>query len=176
MLFILFFVKDLASFQKYYEEYMPKIFRYVFSKVGDRELAEDLVSEISLKAYEHFDSYDEKYPFGGWFYGIARNHLIDHYKRSAKQQHSSLDEIENLVADSSSPLADTIESMKHAELKAALAKLDDDEKELVTLHYLSGYSYREIGTLFKKEENTVKVATHRAIARLQKILPSYVAD
>lgn len=172
----MFSVKDLASFQKYYEEFMPKIFRYVYCKVCDRELAEDLVSEISLKAFEHFESYDEQYSFGGWFYGIARNHLIDHYKSSAKRQHTSLDEIENLVPDSSNPVADTIQTMKYDQLKAALAKLHDDEKELVTLHYLSGYSYREMGEMFGKEENTVKVATHRAVIKLQKILPSHVAD
>ncbi len=169
-------MKDLASFQKYYEEFMPKIFRYVYSKVSDRELAEDLVSEISLKAFEHFESYNEQYSFGGWFYGIARNHLIDHYKKFAKQKHTSLDEIENLVPDSSSPVADTIQAMKYDELKAALMKLHDDEKELVTLHYLSGYSYKEMGEMFRKEENTIKVATHRAIVKLQKILPSHVAD
>lgn len=169
-------MKDLASFQKYYEEFMPKIFRYVYSKVSDRELAEDLVSEISLKAFEHFESYDEQYSFGGWFYGIARNHLIDHYKKFAKQKHTSLDEIENLVPDSSSPVADTERALKEGELKAAMAKLSDNEKELVTLHYLSGYSYSEMGEMFQKEENTIKVATHRAVTTLRKLLPSHVAD
>lgn len=168
-------MKDLATFQKYYEEYMPKIFRYVFSKVSDRELTEDLVSEISLKALEHFESYDEQYPFGGWFYGIARNHVIDHYKKFKKLQHTSLDEIENLVPDSSNPARDAERAMSSQCLKSALSKLDDDKKELVTLRYLSGYSYKEIGDMFGKEENAVKVSTHRAVCQLKKIL-QYYAD
>lgn len=168
-------VKDIALFQKYYEEFMPKIFRYVLSKVGDRELAEDLVSEISLKALEHFDSYDEKFSFGGWLYGIARNHLIDYYKKYKKLQHTSLDEIENLVPDSANPAKDTDLALKRVELKSALRKLPEDKQELVTLRYVSGYSYKEIGAMFGKEENTVKVATHRAVMDLKKMLP-HLAD
>lgn len=168
-------VKDLSQFQKYYEEYMPKIFRYVYSKVSDRELAEDLVSEISLKALEHFDSYDESKPFGGWFYGIARNHVIDHYKKYKKLQHASLDELENVMPDKSNPAADTERALSNERLQSALVKLSDDKKELVTLRYLSGYSYKEIGQMFGKEENTVKVATHRAVAELKKML-HYYAD
>lgn len=168
-------VKDLSQFQKYYEEYMPKIFRYVYSKVSDRELAEDLVSEISLKALEHFDSYDESKPFGGWFYGIARNHVIDHYKKYKKLQHASLDELENVMPDKSNPAADTERALSNERLQSALTKLSEDKKELVTLRYLSGYSYKEIGQMFGKEENAVKVATHRAVAELKKML-HYYAD
>lgn len=166
-------VKDLSQFQKYYEEYMPKIFRYVYSKVSDRELAEDLVSEISLKALEHFESYDESKPFGGWFYGIARNHVIDHYKKFARQQHTSLDEFENIIPDKSNPAEDAQRAIANEHLKAALSKLNDDKKELVTLRYLSGYSYKEMGEMFGKEENTVKVATHRAVCELKKMLHHY---
>lgn len=152
---------------------MPKIFRYVYSKVGDRELAEDLVSEISIKALEHFDSYDESKPFGGWFYGIARNHVIDHYKKYKKQQHASLDELENLMPDKSNPADDAERSMSVERLRSALAKLTEEKKELVTLRYLAGYSYKEIGEMFGKEENTVKVATHRAVSELKKMLQFY---
>ncbi len=152
---------------------MPKIFRYVYSKVSDRELAEDLVSEISLKALEHFDSYDESKPFGGWFYGIARNHVIDHYKKFSREKHSSLDELENLLPDKSNPAADAERAISNDRLKAALSKLQDDKKELVTLRYLSGYSYKEIGEMVGKEENTVKVATHRAVSELKKMLHYY---
>ncbi len=152
---------------------MPKIFRYVYSKVSDRELAEDLVSEISLKALEHFDSYDETKPFGGWFYGIARNHVIDHYKKYKKSQHTSLSELENVLPDKSNPAADAERAIADERLKAALGKLHDDKKELVTLRYLAGYSYKEIGAIVGKEENAVKVATHRAVGELKKMLHYY---
>jgi RNA polymerase sigma-70 factor (ECF subfamily) len=166
-------VKDLATFQKYYEEFMPKIFRYVYSKVSDRELAEDLVSEISLKALEHFESYDASYPFGGWFYGIARNHLIDYYKKYQRLKITSLDEIENLLPNSDNPARDAERAMSGQRVRAALAKLNDEKKELVTLHYFSGYSYKEIADMFGRQENAVKVATHRAVAELKKMLQHY---
>lgn len=163
-------MSDFSKFAEYYDEYMPKIFRYVYSKVSDRELAEDLVSEISMKALEHFDSYNPEFPFGGWFYGIARNHVIDHYKRHARESHVSVDELENVLPDKSNPQKDTEEALTKEQLCSALSLIPEDKRELVTLHYLSGYSYHEIAQMMGKEENAVKVATHRAINELRKIL------
>lgn len=163
-------VKSYEQFAAYYEAHMPSIFRYIYARVSDRALAEDLVSEISLKGLEHFESYDETKPFIGWFYGIARNHLIDYFKRMHRYNHVSLDEIEGVLPDDSSPRDDAVNNIERERLHAALGKLPEAKREIVTLHYLSGYSYREIGDMLGKDENTVKVATFRALQDLKQHL------
>ncbi len=175
---ILSLVSDFSTFQGYYEEFMPKLYRYVASRVsGDRQMAEDLVSEIFMKALEHFEKYDKSYPFQAWLFGIARNHLIDHYKKNAKRKTSSLDEIENILPDNlDGPDKNAEKSLSASRIRDALAKLPPEKQELVTLRYLNGYSYAEMAMILGKEENAVKVATFRIVKQLQGTLSFYHTD
>ncbi|MEK7211925.1 MAG: RNA polymerase sigma factor, partial [Patescibacteria group bacterium] len=67
-------MKKSELFQQYYREFLPKIYRFVFFRVGGkRETAEDLTSEIFIKALDNFDSFDEAKPFSPWIYQIAKN-------------------------------------------------------------------------------------------------------
>ncbi|TAL19526.1 sigma-70 family RNA polymerase sigma factor, partial [Patescibacteria group bacterium] len=70
------------KFRKFYETHFNKIYRFVLFRVGNRELAEDLVSEIFVKALKAFPSYDESRSRSSWIFTIARNHLINHYRSS----------------------------------------------------------------------------------------------
>ena len=147
---------------------MPKLYRFVYSRSGgDVAIAEDLTSEIFLKALEHFSGYKTDYPFGAWLFGIARNHLVDHYKKTAKKSTSSLDDIENILP-SKENVADIAEAtLWNDRLQKAIKQLSPEKQELVTLRYLSEYSYAEMAEILGKEENAVKVATFRVIQHLK---------
>ncbi|MEK7545184.1 MAG: RNA polymerase sigma factor [Patescibacteria group bacterium] len=168
---------DFTQFQKLYEEHMPKLYRYVYSRSGlDSAVAEDLTSEIFMKALEHFDGYKADFPFGAWLFGIARNHLIDHYKRNAKKKTSSLDEIENLLASSENIPEKAESALWNERLQQALKQLPPEKQELVTLRYVSGYSYAEMAKILGKEENAVKVATFRVTQHLKDQLSFFVTS
>ena len=92
------------SFGRLYEQYLPRIFRYVSYRVGDTIAAEDLTSDIFNKALTGFAKYDAgKAAFSTWIFSIARNTLIDYYRgRSRKQKlHEELGT--KLPASSTSP-------------------------------------------------------------------------
>lgn len=162
---------DFTQFQKLYEEHMPKLYRYVYSRSGlDSAVAEDLTSEIFLKALEHFDGYKPDFPFGAWLFGIARNHLIDHYKKTAKKKTTSLDEIENILPSKENIPEKAESTLWNERLQAALKQLPPEKQELVTLRYVSGYSYAEMAQILGKEENAVKVATFRITQHLKEQL------
>lgn len=150
---------------------MPKLYRYIYARTGaNRDLAEDLVSEICLKALEHFEQYKSEYPFEAWLFGIARNHLIDHYKKTARKQTVALDDLENVLSTNEDTQKETDIRLSVDRLQGALAKLPPEKQELVTLRYLSGYSYGEIAGILGKEENAVKVATFRVVQQLKEML------
>jgi len=74
-------VDNKTVFEKYYREFLPKIYRFVYFRVGaKKEEAEELTSEIFLKALDAFDGFEEGKPFAPWIYQIAKNHLINHYR------------------------------------------------------------------------------------------------
>lgn len=167
-------MSDFSRFEQHYRDHMQKLFRYVYSRTGsDRARAEDLVSEIFLKALEHFEQYKPEFPFEAWLFGIARNHLIDHYKKHAKTATASLEDLENMLSTSENIQKQADLSLSLDLLQQALKELPEEKQELVTLRYISGYSYSEIGKMLGKEENTVKVATFRIVQQLKEKMQSY---
>lgn len=168
------------NFQKFYQTHFDKIYRFVFFRVGgNKELTEDLVSEIFIKALKNFNNYKEEKSKSAWIFTIARNHLANHFRDSGKRVEISLEAIDNethieieiLAEIKTDFLADGFEQFvkkdAERELLQALNKLPEDARQLVTLKHLSGYSYKEIGEMLGMSEGAVKVATHRAMKELK---------
>ena len=161
-------------FEQFYHEHFDKVYRFVFFRSGgDKEKTEDLVSEIFMKALEHFDSYDKKLSSSAWIMTIARNHLINSW-RDAKptvalpEDEDTSDERANSDAFwLNSALAVWDKQHVKLEIHDLLASLSPDEAEIVTFHYLLGYNYTEIAAIRKTTEGAVKVAAHRALKKLR---------
>lgn len=156
------------EFEKFYNTYVDKIYRFVFFRTGgNKELAQDLVSEIFIKAMEHFADYDQKKSNSAWIFTIAKNHVANYWRD--KKQTSSLPEDE---AESNDDfwLKSAINSFKKEadkrQINDLLVKLDESSREIVTFHYILGYNYAEIAAMKGMTETAVKVAAHRAIKKL----------
>jgi len=161
-----------AEFQNFYNTHIDKVYRYVFFRVSaNRELAQDLVSEIFLKALEHFAGYDKEISRSAWIMTIAKNHLANYWRD--KKPTELIPEDEEGFVDAFW-LKSAINLFKNEEQKRRLAelmeKLNPEDTEIVTFHYLFGYSYAEIAAIKNMTETAIKVAAHRAIKKLsQKI-------
>src|SRR6056297_1297796 len=82
----------MKHFLGFYKQYSNKIYNYFFYRVNfNDEVAEDLTSEVFLKAYKHFDSFDQSQSFQAWIFSIAHNHLANYYRDS--KIHFSLDQL-----------------------------------------------------------------------------------
>jgi RNA polymerase sigma-70 factor (ECF subfamily) len=146
---------------------------YLFG--GDKELAEDLVSEIFFKALRSFDSYDEKISRTAWITTIAKNHLFNYWRdrKITEPLPGERGADEEGVSDSFW-LTAAVKTLKNTEQKRQVyelvEKLDPLEREIVTFHYLLGYSYKEIAEQKGATETSVKVASHRAIKKMRSLL------
>jgi len=152
------------EFSKFYKANIDRIYRFVFFRVKDQETAEDLTSEIFMKALKAFDRYDVKQSKSAWLYAITRNHLINYYRDS--KETVNIDKLEfELVGEDG---RETIEQVSRVEmLKKALNKLSGNEQQLVTMKHLHGYTYAEMAEILGKSHNALKVATHRALKKLK---------
>ncbi|MFC1788045.1 RNA polymerase sigma factor [Patescibacteria group bacterium] len=149
------------EFSHFYTKNIDPIYRFVYFRVNqNHDVAEDLVSEIFIKALNHFDKYDFKQSKSAWLYTIARNHLINHYRD--QKQMVDLDEISNFL----SIKEDSTET--EIEIDKFLAYLSNQEQELVTFRYLLGYKYSDLAEIFNMKSTAVRVATHRAMKKLKK--------
>lgn len=160
-----------AQFQDFYQTHFDKVYRYVFFRVGgDKELAQDLVSEIFLKALEHFADYNESKSKSAWIMTITKNHLANYWRDKKPAEQIPEDEDEFIDSFWLKSAVNTFKREKDKQqLAELLEKLGPDDREIVTFHYLFGYNYSEIAAIKNMTETAVKVAAHRAIKKLNKV-------
>ena len=85
--------QDRDAFAELYEAYFDKIYRYIVLKIGDRTEAEDMTQQVFLKALKSLSTYKWKdVPFSAWLYRIAHNQVVDHFRKSSRQQSCELTE------------------------------------------------------------------------------------
>lgn len=148
--------KGRLVFLGHYLKFKDKIYSYFWYRTGmRRELAEDLTSDVFLKAWQKFETFDQSRSFQAWVYRIAHNHLVDHYR--LRRLEIDIDELHDLGA----------EDRRSWEVWQLLEKLPDDDKEVISLKYLQGFSYKEIAEMLSKTEEAVRVMAHRALKKLQ---------
>jgi RNA polymerase sigma-70 factor (ECF subfamily) len=127
-------------------------------------VAEDLVSEIFMKAHRAYESFDEKVSKSAWIYRIAHNHLANHY-RDRKQDVDLEDVALTLAGEDGNK---TMERQETAViLQKALEQLNPEERRVVTMKYLEGYTYEEMAPILGKAADALKVATFRAMKKLK---------
>lgn len=156
---------DIEQFTAYYEEHKTSIFNYILYRIGfDRDLAEDLTSDIFLKAFEHFDSYDKNRPFKTWIFTIAHNHLVNYY--AGKKEVLPLEEARELVKETGSK--DSAEhNMTMERILSLISGLPESQRDIVTMKYVNDLTNEEIARITGKEEGTIRTALSRAISALR---------
>lgn len=163
---------NFEEFNKYYEEHMPQVYGYVYMRTNkNKALAEDIVSEIFLKAIENFEQYTrEKGTFKSWIFQITKNYLIDYFRSNKNKASSSIDDLANELRDPSDTKQVAQEEIEKEIIKEAIETLPENKKELILLRYFSGYSYEEIAEITKDNENNIRVVIHRTLQDLKRKL------
>lgn len=157
---------DKAKSEQIYAQYYSKVFGYLISKTNNKELAEDLASEVFLKVMEKLDSFDEsKASISTWIYTITHNKLIDYY-RGIKP----IDSLEEDVPYEESMEDDILKNETLEMLAAALEKLGEREREIIVLRYYSGKTLREIADTLRISYSYVKVMHNKAMSELKKFM------
>jgi RNA polymerase sigma-70 factor (ECF subfamily) len=160
--------KNSQSFVGHYNQFKDKIYNYLLYRTGfDKDLAEDLTSEIFIKAFKNFESFDEEQHFQAWIFTIARNHLINHYRASKKTV--PLEEVENILRTKPNELGQKMEVERIIKI---INEMDDNDREHLLLRYSDDLSNNEIANLLEKDEGAVRTQISRSLVKLRGILSS----
>jgi RNA polymerase sigma-70 factor, ECF subfamily len=167
--------KDKDSFVVVYDRYLGDIYRFILFKVSDDELAKDITSTVFLKAWEYVrDGQLTSYKtVRGLLYKIARNAVIDHYRKQANESRVDLDDeaVQQLPASDRDHPARQLEiSDDHRALIEKLVLLKDEYREAITLRYVNELSVGEIAAILDKSHGTVRVLLHRAMNALKEVM------
>ncbi len=160
---------NLKEFGILYDIYVKRIHDFVYFKTYHKETAEDLTSKTFMKALENIKNYDAKIgTFSSWLYRIARNTVIDHYRTSKNT--SDIEDVWDLSSDQDIQL-DFEAKEDLAKVKAHLAKLSPENRDIVILRVWQEMSYAEIAEVLGKSEGSCKMMFSRTIAKLKKEMP-----
>lgn len=155
------------AFIKIYDRYSKEIYRYISFKVGTAQQAEDITSDVFVRALEY--AADEERPMvqkaRPFLYQVARAAIADHYRD--RQPTGPLEAAEGIEGHSRD-LAVT--DVDNAELQRALLVLPDDQREAVLLKHMEDLSAREVGAIMGRSAGAVRVLVHRGLERLREVM------
>ncbi len=159
---------DRSAAAKLYDELLPKAYGFFFARTSRRETAEDLSQEVFLKLVEHVDSFDAtRGRFVVWFWRMARNLLVDHYRSKKETPFSSFEETEvEMMAVAELPDIDA--KIRYRKVQHFLKTLANEERELFELRYVVEMPYEEIGELLGRSEGSLRVAAMRIKEKIKK--------
>ena len=159
------------QFSQIYDQYIEKIYRFVYLKVNSQETAEDITSKVFLKGWEAFKKQktDIKNP-GAFLYQIARNAVIDYYRGKGRLKTISVEVSAQLADPEINAQEKAILSADASILMVAIQKLKKDHQDIIIWHYLEDMEITDIADLLDKPAGTIRVALHRSLKELKEII------
>lgn len=158
------------DFDSWFREHRPTVYRYIRFRLATREAAEDVTSEVFMKALRALDRYDpSRASPRTWLLRIARNAVTDHLRslRRRSSLHVSLDRVPDLVADVPTQEERVLREERIEMILNANRSLRPADQEILSLRYGAGLNNQEIAEALKISGNAVAVRVHRALARLK---------
>lgn len=160
---------DAEAFAFFYDKYVKNIYRFIYIKVANRQIAEDLTQDVFLKAWQHLVDKKKIKSFQAFVFRIARNSVVDHY-RSNNNQELPLEYIGELEDITKSITSEIDKSMEAAALLEEIRKLKPEYQEVLILRYVEELSIDDISDVMQKDNNNVRVTLHRALSKLKQII------
>ncbi len=159
--------EEVQEFQTFYQENLGLIYRYVYSKVGNREEAEDLTSQIFVKAVRGVDTERGPQSMQKWLFQVARTTIADYWRAFYRVSTSSLEEL--LEAGWEGPVEEepvtTISSRPLEHVQRILQALQENYREVLYNRFLLNLSIKDTALRMGLTEANVKVLQFRALKR-----------
>lgn len=154
---------DESAVKAVYERFRGPVFAISMSILHDHGLASDATQQTFIKAWQAATTYDPDRDLAPWIYAIARRTAIDIYRKTSRSIAS--DDVDSIAPP---PALDTIWEV--FEVRSALDRLPDEERQVIKLSHFVGLTHAEIAEHMGIPLGTVKSRSHRAHRRLLELL------
>jgi RNA polymerase sigma-70 factor (ECF subfamily) len=163
---------ERSAFGELYDRYADAIYRYVAFRVRDDDAAEDVTSDVFIKAMVALPRYESRQAFLAWLYRIARNAVIDRSRLASRRVETALTEpmAAGLVANDAAadPESHVVASERRERLRLALAELSADQQDVIALRFVAGLSAEEVAVVLRKPASTVRGIQMRGLRALRR--------
>ncbi|TSE02079.1 sigma-70 family RNA polymerase sigma factor [Skermania sp. ID1734] len=163
---------DRSSLAQVLEIIRPLVVRYCRARVGSAERgqlsADDVAQEVCLAVMTALPRYqDQGRPFMAFVYGIASHKVADAHRNAGRNKADSMAEVPDVISMENGPEQQALDSEASRQMKSLLATLPDKHREILILRVLMGLSAEETATAVGSTAGAVRVAQHRAMAKLR---------
>lgn len=158
---------DSEAFGKLYDLYFNKIYRFIYYRVSHKETAEDLAEEVFIKVHNKIKNLEAEGAFQAWLYQIARNLVIDHYRR--QKSTVALEEVENIIEYESNIIDVLNLEAEQKSLLKILKQLSPEEQILLKMKFFEELDNTTIAALLNKSEGAIRIMQFRTLAKLKKL-------
>ena len=175
---------DFDAFDQIMLLYRERLYGVIYNMTFNHEDAADLTQESFVKAFRSLSKFKRKSSFFTWLYRIGVNLTLTHLKRKKARKFFSFDQLIDqnksknqsveFCSSETSSVKTTLLNELHEKLNEALSKLSDKHRTIVVLFEIDGLSHKEIASIMKCTEGTVRSRLHYAKVQLQSLLSEYV--
>ena len=165
------------AFALLYDRYVDQVFAYVYHRVGHRQTAEDLVSDVFLRALRRISTFKwQGVDFGAWLMTIARNRVHDHFKSARFRLEASVEEVFDtpVTGGADDPEQALLSADLAAHVHKAIGELKGEQAEVLYLRFIQHLNVAETAKVMGKTDGAIKALQYRALKSLAKLLPEGV--
>ncbi len=147
----------------------PRIARYAYSRTGDRSEAEDIASEVFVRALQSIHTYQERgLPMEAWLFRIAHNLVVDRLRRISRFERA--DEHEEFLHDANDTAHIAEDRILLSSVKDAMSLLTQEQREVLSLRFFAGLSSKETSVVLNKSDGAVREMQRAALQKLRSLL------
>lgn len=163
---------DADAFGHLYDHYVSGIYRFIYYRVGSKQLAEDLTSETFMRGLRSIQRFNwQGKDFGAWLTTIARNLITDHFKSSRARLEIVADEMPEGLDEQPGPEDDVLAILSNETLYAAVNELPSEQRDCVIMRFIQGLSIAQTAAALDRSEGAIKQLQLRAVRNLAKKIP-----
>ncbi len=166
---------DEAMIAALYEHFNSGVFRYLYYRVGERQTAEDLTSEVFVRMLRFISGFHPpSSTFQAWLFQIARNVANDHFRKVGSHPMSELSEA---IPSGNLSVDETVDHQLTTDrLRQAVLLLNESQRDVIVLRFISGMPIADVAQALNKTEDAVKGLQRRALMTLRSILMEWEVD
>ena len=156
-------------FSQIYDEHVDKIYRFVFFKVSDESLAQDITSETFTRLWKEISEDKEVKNPHGFLFKVARNLIFDYY-RTKDRNPINLDNVDTILDKNQDIEKKAVQNDDMRIILAAMDKLNDDCRVALSMYYIEQEPVSEVAKALGKSNGATRVIIHRAMRELKKFM------
>jgi len=161
---------DMDAVSEFYRRHEARVYRFVLSKTGDSFVTADILNDVMLEVWRSAGKFQGRAKVTTWLLGIAHNKILDYWRKKGAREFTEMDENMEDESEGASPEQVTAAASDVKLLRACMAKLKDEHREILHLIFYEELGFGEIAEIIQVPEGTVKSRAYHARMQMKQQL------